>query len=977
MPEWISRKIISDIQRAIEATDRSTHVFYITGEGGTGKTVLLRQIGQKLGSKDGMNPCLPWSGILDLYHSDVNTNSGLEARLSQALETAGEFQTFRDQRDAYAARREAGLIGEELEAERSTMAKKFAECMNSVTRWSRVVIALDTTERIQYEVDEIQKLCNMEDESTTVKAWLLDQLQRWQNCVVLLVGRPEEKPHYLGKALAKALADKSNVHYETRTLSGFDEDESQAYFTQKEKVFPVLRDLDDPDFRHRLWQVTEGIPIRLDLAIEVIQYGLGFDQFRRKIETESLKEIRKEIDRLLIDHVVMNDEPDRSVRDILRYLAVARRGLNAELLHHLAGTWDLNECQTRLDAVAERSFIKHRPADGRLFLHDEMYELCDTYLLQPEEVQHLSRRIVEWYDQQIAASDDKQNLQVDSVLYRLRANPGEGYHWYAQQDEYAIRAVEVGFDMRLRNEVMAFLKSRSPIDQRLLNDTPGLEEEFNCDSAARWVKRLMVRGENGQAVDVAKKVVNLQPGPCSSDDPGFELARADLAVYHAQALIYTARTKPAIDLLRQVIITLEGEHKPGQLVPQEAKTYADWRRNLVLGRGYNNLGYSYWHLGYYEAALKVFRSALPYFRASELWEEMANTNDNMGRVYALLGYPTRAGMLVDEGLAQRRRLKRDYRIALSLNSRAIVHLLFDELHHAKRLAEEALDTCDKLGTQRGIGLASITLGRTLRKMGGLWTTNLYSFEDCNNFFRDSARHLEKAVQIFEGVVGEPVRLVEALNELGCTYRDRTRLAQEMTPDSPLARTIAAEAIKYLEKCIDLADTHEFDPLYVDACEDLAQTYCLRQDYHNARVWLRKAKKRVPEAYKFKENKKLPEMPAGEEPVEAFWLQMGKIELLQGNITFDTSINDDSQTTHDVLVREAIQHYVLSVAYFEQYSERAPGLRVAFKQIYERLKDAPLDDLKYLHAKVVPEIAQRYGIDSSSLSKFFEDTLGLD
>jgi hypothetical protein len=46
MPSWIRRKIMSEIMEAIRATDRSTHVFYVTGEGVEGKTILLRQSGR-------------------------------------------------------------------------------------------------------------------------------------------------------------------------------------------------------------------------------------------------------------------------------------------------------------------------------------------------------------------------------------------------------------------------------------------------------------------------------------------------------------------------------------------------------------------------------------------------------------------------------------------------------------------------------------------------------------------------------------------------------------------------------------------------------------------------------------------------------------------------------------------------------------------------------------------------------------------
>ncbi len=88
MANWIRRKIMPAIMKAIDAADRSTHVLYITGKGGEGKTVLLRQIGMELGSPDGIVAHfgqIPWSGILDLYHPDVNTNSGLEAYLGRGL----------------------------------------------------------------------------------------------------------------------------------------------------------------------------------------------------------------------------------------------------------------------------------------------------------------------------------------------------------------------------------------------------------------------------------------------------------------------------------------------------------------------------------------------------------------------------------------------------------------------------------------------------------------------------------------------------------------------------------------------------------------------------------------------------------------------------------------------------------------------------------------------------------------------------
>ncbi len=461
MPDWIPRKFLHEISAAIDAGDRSTWVFYITGGPGVGKTVLLRQVGQQLGSRDGIVPHFPWSGILDLYHSAVNTNSGLEERLMKALETADEFSAFRTERDEFAARRRAGLLAQELEDARSHLAMTFAECLNRVTSDHRVVIALDTTERIQYGVDRVQELGGLQEESTTVKPWLLDQVTRWRNSVVLLAGRPDPS---LARALEDRLKSSTDVRFVPLELKGFDEDEMRNYLARRERDVPELSTLSDQD-RSRLWQVTEGRPIRLELFLEILKYGLRFDRVWQEIARATPAEAPQKIDHWLMDAIM--SEPGYPLHDMLHYLTVARKGLDSALLRHLTG-WDEAHCLKQLQDVADRTFVKVRPEDGRIFWHDEVFDLCDQYLKIGTE--DLSRRIAAWYDEQIVALEEAlnglkkdeerseaqrklQDLWVDSLIYRLRADPREGYEWYTRQAEYAIRAAEIGYDMRLRNEL--------------------------------------------------------------------------------------------------------------------------------------------------------------------------------------------------------------------------------------------------------------------------------------------------------------------------------------------------------------------------------------------------------------------------------------------------------------------------------------------------------------------------------------------
>jgi tetratricopeptide (TPR) repeat protein len=760
------------------------------------------------------------------------------------------------------------------------------------------------------------------------------------------------------------LAANPHVRYERRTLGGLDKDEMLAFFKAHEKNFPALRDLDD-SVRYRLWEVTEGRPIRLDLALEVVQRQIGFDRFWHKIEKSPPEKAREEIDRLLIENV-MGSEPDSSVRDVLRYLAVARKGLNAELLRHLAGEWDIHTCQQKLDAIADRSFIKQRPQDDHLFLHEQMYDLCDRYLLQPAQAQDLSYRVVEWYDEQIEACSsgregqtELRNYQVDSLLYRLRADPRAGYEWYAKLVDGAIRGVEVGFDMRLRSEVLAFLKSQSPIDQSHIRNVPTLLREIYCDCAARWAKRYIMRGQRENAIRIGERVFATSRGPCPSDDPCFRLGRADLAVLHAEALIYAGGMEEALAGLKAAIADLEDEQRPEVLAQQEPRSFVGWRRNLVLGRGHNDCGYAYWHQGRYELALQEFRSALPYFRASDLLEETANTDDNLGRVYALLYHRSRAESLVEDGLQLRNQLGREYRYALSLNSQAIIHLAFGEPHRAYHVSKEALRIFEQLTAERGMGLACITLGRSLRHLGGLWTGGIYGASEC--------------VSIFEDVVEEPMRLIESYNELGCAHRERAALARSVASESPLARSIARGAVQHLTMSIQLAKKTGATISYVDSCEDLAQTYFQRRDFDNAEVWLRRAEEEIPNIYKIEKGRGLRDIPL-EERIEEFWQQLGKIELLRGYLVYEQGVSD-GKVSRQVL-EQAMPHYVFAAAYFERYSERATGLETTFKQLYRRFKLCKIEDLRHVQRQVLPSLAKTYGLEPLTVGTFFEDTLGL-
>ena len=976
MSEWITRKITKKILNIFNnRADKKTYIFYITSAGGEGKTILLRQIGKELGSIDGIKHHDPWSGILDLYHSNVHTNSALEGLLIDAFHTTGQFSKFKELRAIFTRKRKSGMLGVELETLRTQMSLIFADCMNLAAQNHRLAVAFDTTERLQFEIDEVQMQYGIQDERATVRDWLLQQLELWKNCVILLVGRPEKHP-YLASALEKAFQNIPDIVYEHLELGGFDSEEAENYFAQKRTILSAPKIL-DIEFCSRLIEVTQSSPIRLELAFEIILNGLGLDRFREDVLHAPLENVREKIDRLLIDNVI-RDEQNKVLRELLRYLAFTKRGLSEELAFHLAnGSMDKKQVKSGLRELSKRFYVKNHPDDNKFFLHDEMYQLLDKNWLNPDDVQEYSNRIANWYTcpgGKIELARDetvKREYEIESIWYMLRADPVSGYHVYAEKTDSAIRSAEVGFELKLKNEIIAFF-SPGFIDKQILDAFKNLPTEYKADATANLVKRLMVRGKNDDAVDVGKKALSQK----ELWDISLEtiLARWDLFVQYSQAKIYSGNILEGIEDLDDLIRDLERGQKPQELAAEQTGTYQGRKRNLILGRAHNNLGYAHWGGGHLISAIAELKSALPYFNASGLKEEMANTYDNMARVYATLGHETRAKKLVQQGLDIRKKGKLTYREALSLVSKSIVFLEFDRPENALLLSTRALDKFEKLDSWRGRGLAYNAQGRALRALA---KNNELDINERIGLLNRAIEVFRKAIDVFgtnASKVREPVRLIEAKNELGCSLRDLAFITEnDAAGQNKLSGTIQ-DAIGILEETIQLSHTHRFAVWEVDTDEDLAQIYIHLKEYDKAERYIRQLESTIPSEYFIhseikSEQNEIPET----ERVELFWAMLGKAETLRADIHL--------ARTGQIISREnfetALEHYMLAAAYFEKFAGTSDrGLKRTFGYIFDKMQKLGYTDLVYFSNRI-PEVAGKYNLDVAHLIKFYEDTFGIE
>ncbi|MEW5872796.1 MAG: tetratricopeptide repeat protein [Chloroflexota bacterium] len=950
-----------------------SRIICIHGDGGVGKSRLLEAVPGIVAKEEKDYPCR-YIGPFDLYDSSMQNSSNLETAIKKALDPDDHgFCAYEAAQKRYEELHTSGSDLEETKKLRSEAERRFVEGFNQISAQARVILSFDTIEAIQYESDRVQEICNIELTGTETKSWLLKNILDFENTVVILAGRKK----------AHLLAD-FRRHFGDRMielpLEPFNEEDALAYFAAAAEAIPALGQMGLPvDQQRVICHYSNGFPLKLALVIELLIRNLAlpnefFDPWAKACQKDAteLFDIQQRVEVELVEGLMTAGD---DIAIALPYIALARKGVDRDLLCRLTG-WSAKKSVQVMEQLRRFSFVKTRPNSEWLFLHDEMYDLMDRHILNRMmlEKEEICRIIIAYYETKVTQSIntlERQNLLLEQLYYQFLMHPREGYAHYALQSDIALHDHDISFDLRLRDEMLRFCAKYPEIAKSY-----GLSRDFiDYDTAVRWVKRYRYTSKYEECVKVAT-LVKARLNPQTDESLSFWLAAAELNVHHALALIYTGLAEQGIAMLKATITDIEDNAQSEIQTEQDGPdTFDTWRRNLILGLAHNNLGYVYWmDLGHYKESLKEFQLALPCFIASNLQEEIANTCDNMGRVYALLGERNRAELLIRDGLELRRRLGREFRIGLSLNSQAILYLLFGDPHSAQRVSEQALKIFENMGAQRGIGSACIKLGLSLRKMGTLWAANVYSIAECEKFIDGSINYLERAVDIFSNVVIEPVRLIEAYNELGCTYREYANLMYRKGIEPNLLAEIRESAIENLNRAIALAKSRKHPELYMDSFEDLAQVYFHSLDLQETEHVLDGAEEIILEEYKIQKDQGWLDDPTGK-CGEEFWWQMGKIEILRGHLVFQQEVQHEEKISRTVL-EHAIQHYAIASAYFKRCSLKAPGLRAIFEQLYGYFKLCRREDLRYAQNHILPAIAQSDKFDRAGFAELFDEILAL-
>lgn len=978
-----------------------SYLIYIYGSGGIGKTRLVQDI---LEYPPKSPDLVVATQLIDLYHTRNHSLTGL---INAFLEVIPGFKdSFRQQLAAnekwnkMARLEQEGLPLAEIISLRRDLTEFFLKALSEFKGKRRLVIALDTAERLLLADQPIQQQLGIEDHIMPILDWILNEfLPRVENSVVLLAGRPG-----VGKLLER-LQQIDEKRLELIELVGLSEQEAFKYFdavaeaAEKEGDHDTARwiRLIDSDQRKAIYEnLCEYDSAGNKVGVRPIQLSLVIDNYvvsgtlQNEILTPSTEQPASEERRKRFDRILVRDFQDfsRPINEVLRLMALMPKGLDVGFLKNLL---EVEDAEQRLLDVYPLSFVKKRPSDARIFLHDEIYALLNENIWKKEaslplatklrkvilaeykeridkakerlaelnkgmlaleseaNVEHGSRKAAP--SEIIEARADLQNLLVEHVHYELEQDPEKGFATYYHYAEEAVLSNDESLDIQLRAELLTFLQHSG--QKKLL----GLKASADADAAVRWVKRFVSEGNHAKAIELAQE---LRSRHRTLLNGGGGLAAIELTIWEALALTrQNMGMERAAKILDTAIKKLNG-------LPHSV------RRDCILARAYNNLGYLLRSQGKYFGADQVYKKALPLWRGIRMEVEQANTLNNHAFVHSEIGNFESAWAQAWDGLKLRERHGRLSSVILSLNTLAHVrtqeNALDDSLHYIGR----ALALTEQLQNPRERGLALIESAEANRRISE-WDKYALQTEA---YLKVAIENGEAARKIFSESVKEPERLVRALIELGCAYRDWAQFMRDRNGlDYPETQKRAAEAEKAFAEAAEKAEKEGLLHLRVDALVNQAWLYyymhkeqveeTLRRIYHEKKgiSAVYKAGKQAPgKLFKLKK----------EDAVIPFLTLLGKAHLVRGQMKF--AIFERSRD--EKMLSSAVENYTLSLAYFSIYGDYGPReMRRAQERIHRRIKTLSIEQLKKVKT-FVKSTEKKYNLRARSRMWQLLDERGL-
>ncbi len=763
-----SKKLFVGRKRELEQIDgvlvggQPQWVIQIHGDGGIGKTRLLESLRDEV-RKGGRKKTWRCTDLIDFYKTSNRTTFGLLAEIARQLGREC-FPKFEKQREAswevLTTNPDPSLYQDAVHRVTNAFFEDWRQLLKDGAHF---LLLFDTCEE-------------MHDLAGWVMQTLLPELLKIQQEIQAENG-------------AAASAD---FHLQTVTVwAGRDPlpfpAECEKYLLSIELSPLSLAEVKE------FFKLAQWFPRKLKLAqLEQLNIRCGGRPLYVALSCDWLKNGVGVIDDLLGNHVPFEEKliswisPLKNPQsDAILNAALAWQRMEAGLLAKLLAIAE-NDARSLLHELGQFSFVKYRPPEksfeGSFQLHDEMRDLVKQrfWLLASDlTVKKRLQEIIEWYKTRIGKpdllegkerpkTDEERALLAEYAYYECERDPNAGSQVGERLFKRSIHYIDLAFCELLNHEISRFEDKLSNARKDQLRFQQALVA-FRKDDYA-WANQLwhsLLRRRDCDQKLQGTCLMMLVESQSYTGDYQEALAHAEEAekVYHA--------------FLQQNDLEIE-------------------RRNLIvkeLGQLYHNWGYAYRVKGQLDEALKYYEKALAQGGTEK---NIARILNNIGYVYFLQGDTEKAATYVGKALHIRQQLGIAYELGLGSNTLGMIMEGMGRIEDAADLYRKAYNCFEAAGSDRGLALVQISLGRLMR------ITN--NFDQALGYLQTAARVLEKK--------GDTAYLIVALNEIGCAYR------QQATAEAQAETATRAKAADYLEQSLKLSKQINNYQAIADNLDDL-------------------------------------------------------------------------------------------------------------------------------------------------------------
>ena len=726
--------------------DGQTRVVFLSGQGGVGKTQLIRQLSTRR-----LPSAAVWVGPLDLDDPEYWITSNLEREIvREADPDLWYFAQYREYVRNLPRYTRPHVGQETIRSHLRRIKREFADGYSAFVQSSSapVVILLDTIESVRglYFV-------------TSLAQWI----KTLPGTLVVLAGRPWSGTAGDVDPLVSEFADPHlGLPTTTITLRGFTAEGALSYLRQSDVAHAIT-----DEQAQKLCLLTKGHPLWMALAVDYL-LKVGLPEELRGWTLEELQEkVPYDVDELSEEGLDVYEDfkrrlvtPYRSAdfwHEAIKRLSVVRqnvnRGLWLELMSDFQLPTDVADWDSAWRRLLKTPWVRPRAGQRYVTLHDSLAaELSQRVVAIHDRDgswrEGLWRTAAAYYEEVTHEPLERlQNelLELDSAIQQSRsANEGESEHRHNDDVIDRISAIDV------RKRELDLLRT-ARLHYLLLTDyRQGCEWFLELYRVADREHDLMFT--ELLCLEMQRVLVMNGSANLLSDIEYYSLTslkvwleaagarvRFDVCVAIADYLLESEQAPAAFALLEQmtheerldfgelfVLRVRKGNasmHIPGRV--RDAEVHFRSALDLAVGcsdelevwerhaaEASKELGFYYRNVGDWDNADRSYRNARNYLshlrrrgrKSESVSEELASIHTNWAYVSALRGKYTEARNLLEAALTARRRLRHPRGVGISLSVRGEVHRYSRSFELAWESYEEAEGIFQASSDWRWLGL---------------------------------------------------------------------------------------------------------------------------------------------------------------------------------------------------------------------------------------------------------------------------------